>query len=39
MAGDDSITTDTLSARLRGWFAGQIPDGWFAAEPSIQVDR
>src|SRR5258708_2002029 len=41
MAGDDSTqsTDNPLSAKLRGWFAGQIPDGWFTAEPTIQVDR
>jgi Arc/MetJ-type ribon-helix-helix transcriptional regulator len=41
VAGDDTTGSapSAPSARLRGWFAGQIPDGWFRAEPSIQVDR
>ncbi|HUY51468.1 MAG TPA: hypothetical protein VMV92_38155 [Streptosporangiaceae bacterium] len=24
---------------LRGWFAGRLPDGWFAAAPDVVVDR
>jgi len=24
---------------IRGWFAGRIPDAWFASAPEIQVDR
>ncbi len=25
--------------RVRGWFAGRLPAGWFTAAPDIQVDR
>lgn len=25
--------------RLQGWFAGRIPDGWFASPPEVAVDR
>jgi len=26
-------------AELQGWFAGRIPDGWFAGPPDVSVDR
>ena len=25
--------------RLRGWFAGRLPAGWFTAVPMVQADR
>ncbi|RKS80686.1 hypothetical protein CLV35_0152 [Motilibacter peucedani] len=25
--------------RLRGWFVGRLPDGWFEGAPSVTVDR
>jgi hypothetical protein len=33
---DEGHGTD---AELRGWFAGRLPDDWFAEPPAIQVDR
>lgn len=24
---------------MRAWFAGRLPDGWFVASPSIDIDR
>jgi len=27
------------AAKVRAWFAGRLPAGWFAAPPDIQVDR
>src|SRR2546426_5607143 len=24
---------------IHGWFAGRLPDGWFAAAPEVQTDR
>lgn len=26
-------------AKLRGWFAGRLPDGWFTERPEVVVDR
>ena len=25
--------------QVRGWFLGRLPDGWFAGQPEIRVDR
>ena len=27
------------AAKVRAWFAGRLPAGWFTAPPDIQVDR
>src|SRR3982751_665413 len=27
------------SAKLTGWFAGRLPDGWFAGPPAVSHDR
>jgi len=27
------------SAKLQGWFAGRLPDGWFAGPPAVSHDR
>lgn len=32
---DTTNATDTI----RGWFAGRLPDGWFAGAPDVSVDR
>jgi hypothetical protein len=26
-------------SKLQGWFAGQMPDGWFVGPPEVRVDR
>jgi hypothetical protein len=30
---------DGPEQRLAGWFAGRLPDGWFAGAPAVAVDR
>jgi hypothetical protein len=30
---------DDQAERIRGWFTGRLPGGWFTGEPEIQVDR
>jgi len=32
-------TTAEQRAKLHGWFAGQVPDGWFAAAPDVTFDN
>src|SRR5829696_646054 len=27
------------AAKLQGWFAGRLPDGWFAGPPAVSHDR
>jgi hypothetical protein len=34
-----SSDTGTADAKLRGWFAGRLPDGWFTGPPSVTHDR
>jgi hypothetical protein len=29
----------TGAAKLQGWFAGRLPDGWFTEPPSVAYDR
>ena len=29
----------TPEAKLRGWFAGRLPDGWFTGPPDVTYDR
>ncbi|MBW8481529.1 hypothetical protein [Actinomadura parmotrematis] len=33
------MTTQEGAEQLRGWFAERLPDGWFAGEPEITLDR
>jgi hypothetical protein len=30
---------ETASAQTVGWFAGRLPDGWFAGPPAVTYDR
>lgn len=34
-----SHTTAEQRAKLVGWFAGQVPDGWFIAAPTVTFDN
>ena len=34
-----SSSTAEQRAKLHGWFAGQIPDGWFTAAPDVTFDN
>jgi hypothetical protein len=34
-----SHTTAEQRAALHGWFAGQVPDGWFTAAPTVTFDN
>ena len=34
-----TATADTATEKLRGWFAGRLPDGWFTGAPEVRVDR
>jgi hypothetical protein len=36
---DDGGAGDSPRERLRGWFTGRLPGGWFIAVPVIQADR
>lgn len=31
--------TASSDEEIQGWFAGRIPDGWFASAPEVSVDR
>ncbi|MDL4815748.1 hypothetical protein [Actinomadura opuntiae] len=33
------MNTSEAADRLRGWFAGRLPDGWFEGAPEVVVDR
>ncbi|MFG1700860.1 hypothetical protein [Nonomuraea sp. NPDC049309] len=33
------MATDDVTAQVRGWFAGRLPDGWFTGAPEIIIDR
>jgi hypothetical protein len=35
----DYMNTSEAADRLRGWFAGRLPDGWFEGAPEVVVDR
>jgi hypothetical protein len=42
MAKDNVPTADRVppaAAKLQGWFAGRLPDGWFAGPPTVVHDR
>ena len=30
---------ENSAEQVRGWFLGRLPDGWFAGQPEIQLDR
>ena len=32
-------STNTSPEELSGWFAGRLPDGWFAGTPQVSADR
>ncbi len=32
-------TTKDIAEKLRGWFAGRIPEGWFTEAPEVTVDQ
>jgi hypothetical protein len=34
-----SASSSAPEAKLRAWFAGRLPDGWFAGPPSVLYDR
>ncbi len=34
-----TTTTAEKRAKLHGWFAGQVPDGWFTAAPDVTFDN
>jgi hypothetical protein len=36
--GRESAPGDSAE-QVRGWFLGRLPDGWFAGQPEIHVDR
>ncbi|MGH8868548.1 MAG: hypothetical protein ACRDYU_11190 [Actinomycetes bacterium] len=33
------MSTEKLTERLRGWFAGRVPQEWFTEAPELTVDR
>jgi hypothetical protein len=33
------MTKENKNATLEGWFAGRLPDDWFAGPPSVTTDR
>jgi len=35
----NSAAVPTADAKLQGWFAGRLPDGWFAGPPTVGHDR
>ena len=35
----DAASTGSAEEKLRGWFTGRLPAGWFTAAPEINVDR
>jgi hypothetical protein len=42
MPKDNSAPTAPVppaAAKLQGWFAGRLPDGWFTGPPSVDHDR
>jgi hypothetical protein len=38
-ARQDTAEGATAEQRLRGWFTGRLPGGWFAGQPEILIDR
>src|SRR3954451_18797183 len=39
MPKDTNSTPPTANAKLQGWFAGRLPDGWFVGPPEVSHDR
>ncbi len=37
--GSPHTHAEPTESELRGWFAGRLPEGWFAEAPEITVDR
>jgi hypothetical protein len=39
--GDEQATSGLRAAedKLRAWFTGRLPSGWFTTEPEVRVDR
>ncbi len=35
----DPTAVPPAAAKLQGWFAGRLPDGWFAGPPDVSHDR
>jgi hypothetical protein len=35
----DYMTTDEGAEKLRGWFAGRLPEEWFEGAPEVLLDR
>jgi hypothetical protein len=35
----DPTAVPPKAAKLQGWFAGRLPDGWFAGPPDVSHDR
>jgi hypothetical protein len=38
-ASDPSPIPPAAVAKLQGWFAGRLPDGWFTGPPAVSHDR
>ena len=36
--GQESVAADA-AGQIRAWFLGRLPEGWFAGEPEVIVDR
>jgi len=39
MSTEKGNASGDSAEQVRGWFLGRLPDGWFADQPEIQVDR
>jgi hypothetical protein len=37
--GDSTAVPGPAAAKLQGWFAGRVPDGWFSEPPRVTHDR
>lgn len=38
-AEPDAASGGSAEEKLRGWFAGRLPEGWFTSAPDIKIDR
>jgi len=38
-ASDAASVPPAAAAKLQGWFAGRLPDGWFSDPPAVSHDR
>src|SRR2546429_154250 len=36
---DYMTTTEGAEEKLRGWFSGRLPEGWFEGPPRVVLDR